>query len=141
MLTYRWVCPGGQVAAGDSTRAPTCATYRLDLDLRFPDCWDGVHLDSKDHKSHMAYSVRPNKLSTQRVCPSTHPRLMPQVVMNVRYSTFGGPLTRLASGAMNTAHGDFMNGWRQSKLVTLVQRCLNVDKYCGGGDYPVPGHP
>jgi hypothetical protein len=28
----------------------------LQLDVIFPDCWDGRHLDSPDHKSHMAYS-------------------------------------------------------------------------------------
>jgi Domain of unknown function (DUF1996) len=138
---YRWQCEGGYALPGTDTIAPTCKTKRLDLNLKFPDCWDGIHLDSLDHKSHMAYSVRPDRLSTRRVCPSTHPVLMPQITLNVRYGTFGGPLTRLASGAMNTAHGDFMNGWDQRQLKTLVKRCLNADRYCGGQDTPVPGHP
>ena len=109
--------------------------------MKFPDCWDGIHLESLDHKSHMAYSRRPNRLRTRRVCPSTHPRVMPQITMEVRYPTSGGPLTRLASGAMNTAHGDFMNAWKQQQLERLVRRCLNADRYCGGQDTPVPGHP
>jgi hypothetical protein len=133
-------CPGGTLEPGSATRAPTCRTRRLDAILRFPDCWDGQHLDSRDHTSHMAFSKPARVASNQRVCPSTHPRLMPMLQLSIRYPTTGGPTTRVASGAINTIHADFMNGWNQAKLKALVRDCLARDKYCGGGDKPVPGH-
>jgi hypothetical protein len=33
-----------------------------------------------------------------------------------------------------------MNGWDPAKLHTMIARCLERDKYCGGGSTPVPGH-
>lgn len=130
---FYWTCPGGFAATGSATVAPTCKTPRLDLEIRFPDCWNGVDLDSANHKSHMTYS--PNT----GVCPASHPVLVPRLKLGFRYPTTGGPNTRLASGAMNTAHADFMNGWEQETLAGLVNDCLVADKYCGGSDGPVPG--
>jgi Domain of unknown function (DUF1996) len=132
-----FICQGGAVVPGSWSSAPTCAKPLMDLVIRFPDCWDGVNSDSKDHKSHMAYSRLVQEKAT---CPSTHPRLVPAVRLTVRYKTNGGPAMRLASGAVNTAHADFMNGWDPAKLDTMIARCLERDKYCGGGSTPVPGH-
>jgi Domain of unknown function (DUF1996) len=136
---YFWNCEGATIAPGTATVAPTCGRG-LDVTIRFPDCWDGTHLDSRDHKSHMAYSTQARQGAPTRVCPSTHPRQMPQLTLIVKYPTVGGPAVRLASGALNTSHADFMNGWDQRKLTALVRDCLRKDKYCGGGDQPVPGH-
>jgi hypothetical protein len=136
-----FVCQGGTVVQASWTTPPTCATPLLDLVIRFPDCWDGMHSDSLDHKSHMAYSHL--DLTSKRkkaTCPSTHPRLVPALRLTVRYKTIGGPTLALASGAVNTAHADFMNGWSARKLATMVRRCLKRDKYCGGGSSPVRGH-
>lgn len=39
---------------------PTCPNTpdtQLNLRLQAPSCWDGIHLDTPDHKSHMAYPV------------------------------------------------------------------------------------
>ena len=36
---------------------PNCATTApLHLVLTFPDCWDGINLDSPDHRTHATYS-------------------------------------------------------------------------------------
>lgn len=43
------------------------------LVLTFPNCWDGAHLDSANHKSHMLYGQALN-------CPMTHPVLVPEPV-------------------------------------------------------------
>jgi hypothetical protein len=132
-----FVCQGGTLVRGSWSKAPTCSKPLIDLVIKFPDCWNGVNSDSKDHKSHMAYSRRNGQ---KAVCPSTHPRLVPAVRMTVRYKTNGGPGMRLASGAVNTAHADFMNGWDDKKMKTMVDLCLKRDKYFGGGSTPVPGH-
>ncbi len=131
-----WECGDTQIAAGNATTAPTCASV-LTLYMGFPDCWDGVNLDSADHRSHMRYSSWPAPTyKPPYVCPPSHPFVMPQLTLRYRYPTQGGPTTRLSSGAINTAHADFFNAWREGAMAPLVTDCLNVDKYCGGGDKP-----
>ena len=51
----------------------------LELHVNFPDCWDGKHLDSPDHQSHMAYS-------RAYVCPASHPVKVPLIRLNVQVS-------------------------------------------------------
>ena len=58
-----WMCQGMSTL---SPTPPDCGGGTLVLQLRFPDCWDGVNLDSADHKSHMAYTV-------SGVCPTLRP--------------------------------------------------------------------
>jgi hypothetical protein len=130
---YRWAC--GVVTRVPATRhsAPTCATPDLRLYVTFPDCWDGRRLDSRDHKSHMAYSMPAGR---RRGCPASHPVEVPILKIELRYHTRGGPDVKLASGPVQTAHGDFMNGWDQRELAKLVRRCLDTNKYCGGDDAP-----
>jgi len=63
-----WDC-GDRGGIAPSSTVPTCPpgpATSLRLHVRFPDCWDGRHLDSPDHKSHMAYSKRGR-------CDEVHP--------------------------------------------------------------------
>lgn len=55
-----------------------------DINMRvgFPQCWDGVNVDSPDHISHMAYaSFNPATQKTE--CPSDHPVHTPLVTLNM----------------------------------------------------------
>ena len=54
--------------------------------ITFPTCWDGVNLDSADHKSHVAYPSSGSYESTGP-CPSTHPVHLPQVMYEVIWDT------------------------------------------------------
>jgi hypothetical protein len=74
--------------------------------------------------------------SGRLVCPSTHPMYVPRLSLKYRFATTGGPGVSLATGDMSTAHADFMNGWDEEQIAQLVRDCLNVDKYCGGGNSP-----
>ncbi len=134
---YLWRCGGKKLLPATDTAVPTCATPDLRLDITFPDCWDGRRPDSRDHKSHMAYSQPRGK---RMACPRSHPVAMPILKLGLRYPVTGGPNVKLTSGPVTTAHADFMNGWNQRELAKLVKRCLKTDKYCGGTDRPVPGH-
>ena len=126
----------GTLVEGTRTVAPTCAPGTpLVGRVHFPDCWDGRHMDSRDHKSHMAYSRF--KTKTREVCPRSHPVLVPQLVLEVVWNTPAGPLTKLASGDISTWHADFMNGWAMRKQTQLVNDCLVPDLYCGIRDGPV----
>jgi Domain of unknown function (DUF1996) len=104
-----------------SSTLPTCSERRgpgLQLTVNFPNCWDGRHLDSADHKSHMAYS------SGGR-CPSSHPAEVPAISLVVYYGVSGGPNAELASGGDFSGHADFVNAWDQRTLAALVGRYLN----------------
>jgi Domain of unknown function (DUF1996)/Bacterial TSP3 repeat len=133
-------CQAGlaQPAAGPGF-APLCNTDGFQIHIKFGDCWDG-RSDSPNHRDHLAYSQAPGG-STVRVCPSSHPIEVPSLTLQLKYPTRAGSTTRLASGDMRTLHADFMNGWDQTKLAQLTRDCLNANKYCGGSDAPVPGHP
>jgi Domain of unknown function (DUF1996) len=103
---------------------PTCPMGTLALHVNFPDCWDGVNLDSADHASHLAYHDKGG------VCPATHPVLLPRIRVNVRYPTTGGPTTVLASGGQYSGHADFFNAWDPKELKRLVKTCINAGITC-----------
>jgi Domain of unknown function (DUF1996) len=103
------------------SRRPTTPLH-LELHVNFPDCWDGKHLDSPDHHSHMAYS-------RNYVCPPSHPVKVPLIRLNVRYSLTGGLGVHLASGGVLTGHADFLNAWNEAFLKKLVDTCFH-DRPC-----------
>ena len=105
---------------------PACSrTAPLAVRVAFPDCWDGVRLDSADHKSHVAYS-------SEGHCPREHPVPVPQLIFEVRYPVTGDPSAlALASGGTHGAHADFLNAWDQQALEREVRVCLNGNRVCG----------
>jgi uncharacterized protein DUF1996 len=126
-----WDCDGSTV--GRQPTAPTCPTSSrgLEVSARFPDCWDGVNLDSADHKSHMSYSME--DASGVFRCDAAHPVALPYVNMIVRWDGQypAGDSVTLASGAAFTFHADFMNGWDQARLVSLFDQCIKTQIECG----------
>ncbi|HKC21698.1 MAG TPA: DUF1996 domain-containing protein [Gaiellaceae bacterium] len=126
-LTF-WNC-GAAAAVPASTEVPTCpntGAQSLRLHVNFPSCWDGKHVDSADHKSHAAYPVR-------GACPASHPIAVPAISLIYRYPITGGAGVTLSSGGQYSAHADFFNAWRQGRLVSLVNTCLNAQRHCGRG--------
>lgn len=123
----KWSCLGSGVSS--TTGIVECpADSRLELLLNFPDCWDGVNLDSADHKSHMAYSAG-------GACPTSHPVVVPALQFKLRYASRGGEDFTLASGPGYTAHGDFFNAWEPAALQNRIQ-CLHTLTKCGPEGYP-----
>jgi hypothetical protein len=109
---------------------PLCAAGEVvHLSINFPECWDGRRLDSPDHQAHLTYSVH-QRDATFRSCPASHPRPVPDVQLNLRYLTRGGPAVQLASGLEYTAHADFFNAWDPGGLADLVRNCLNAAIHC-----------
>jgi len=126
-ITY-WNC-GATSTVPASTEVPTCPNTRaesLRLHVLFPSCWDGHHRDSADHQSHMAYAVR-------GACPASHPVATPAIALIFRYPITGGAGVTLSSGGQYSAHADFFNAWRQGRLTSLVNGCLNALRHCGHG--------
>jgi uncharacterized protein DUF1996 len=121
-----WNC-GADAGIAPSSTVPTCpAGAMLRLHVMFPDCWNGTTLDSPDHASHMAYSVRGQ-------CPASHPVAVPAIALIYRYPITGGENVTLASGGQLSGHGDFFNAWRPGALQSLVSRCLNQLRMCRQG--------
>lgn len=90
--------------------------------VNFPSCWDGVHLDSADHKSHMAY---PNQ--NTGACPAGHPVSVPKVAFESWYhGIHGGSSYSLASGSGYSMHGDFFAAWDPRLQNGLIDNCLNT---------------
>lgn len=128
-------CRGTNGVGASASAVPTCATGRgqgLTMSIHFPDCWNGKDLDSADHKSHMAYSVR-------GVCPTGYPVPVPALTVHVKYDVAGGPGVSLATGPFYTAHADFFNAWEPAALSNLVTKCINAQVKCGArGDTARP---
>lgn len=95
----------------------------LTLRINFPNCWDGKHLDSPDHISHMAYAKG-------QKCPASHPVKIPQVVTFTDYRTNGGSDFSLASGDWFTFHQDFWNVWDPDQMAALNKRCILAELNC-----------
>ena len=100
----------------------------LIMSVVFPQCWDGVNLDSPNHKSHMAYGVGwPDK-----GCPTTHPVPLAEITQNYRYRVPAGGTAswRLSSDTYTGAagfsgHADWMNGWDPAVFQRIVDNCYH----------------
>lgn len=120
--------------AGGSWQAtiPSCAVGdSVQAAVTFPQCWDGVNLDSPDHKSHMAFA-------TGTGCPADHPVPLPEITMNFFYKVSeanNGDYWRLSSdnyaGAGGLSlHADWYGAWDAGTLQTFVTRCIGASMDC-----------
>lgn len=125
---------------------PTACAKGDQLNIRYqaPSCWDGVHLDSADHKSHMAYPVYQHYAW---VCPTDHPVAVPMLEFKIHFplTAVHGDISRLhlASGAGSSWHYDFFNAWKTKTLAAMVTHCitggLQCDTYGYDGYKPARG--
>jgi hypothetical protein len=131
----QWHCAVGPGSDAGVTELgyvmPQCpAGQLLVMSIQFPQCWDGINLDSPDHKSHMAYGQG----YPFRGCPATHPKAFAQITQNFRWRvpTTGMDSWRLSSDldltkpAGMTAHADWMNGWDTAVFKTIIDNCFHV---------------
>jgi hypothetical protein len=141
---YAWRCvrPDNSKTAAQST-IPACASdQHLMLRLQFPQCWDGINLDTADHRSHMAFL-------SQGACPPSHPHKVVDLRISARWagdiahgiSRYRGDLgAYLSSDAEagtsrgRSAHGDFLEGWLREHLEFQVYHCVNRNAGCNASD-------
>jgi uncharacterized protein DUF1996 len=119
-------------ACATATRPPLavpptqCASGMLVISFVFPNCWDGINVDSPDHISHMSYPVKGK-------CPASHPVNVPRLEVFFRYPVGTAPIgtITLDSGPYYTVHMDFFNAWDPSALQSLITTCINAGIDCG----------
>ena len=132
----RWSCVGYTESSRDFRNCP--AGSKLETYLDFPTCWDGVRLDSPNHRDHMTFAVAGS-------CPSSHPVVVPRLEFLITYPVNGGGLS--LAGTRNgvnvttapgyTFHGDFINAWDQAELERRVRDCINAGYICGTNGTPI----
>jgi hypothetical protein len=117
--------PGGEIGRSADGNWPRCAQgASLLFQLVFPDCWDGVHLDSPDHKSHLAYTYN-------GTCSGAFPVAIPSVSFVIAYPTAGSADGfTLASGMASSMHGDFFNAWDNDAQGHRVKNCIVQKAKC-----------
>ncbi|KAK0642111.1 hypothetical protein B0T16DRAFT_394277 [Cercophora newfieldiana] len=131
----------------DTMHLPTGPCYGIRSNVLFPTCWDGVTLDTADHKSHVAYPVEGphifDGIGTAEVCPPSHPVKIPQVMLEINWDTtaFNNPedwpedgsqpfVLSTGDGTGYSQHADYVFGWRGDSLK------VGMEAGCAGADCP-----
>jgi hypothetical protein len=103
---------------------PNCGSAGLRMNITWPNCWDGVHRDSANHRSHVVYPVNDR-------CPAGHAVKIPQLRTRVWFPVIPrSSQARLVDGKV-IPHMDFWNTWNQDVLSRLVRNCLLAGIGCG----------
>jgi hypothetical protein len=143
VFSMRYKCVGGPNNSNDSygPSIPNCDVgAQVWSEIFFPQCWDGVNLDSPDHKSHMSYVVQDQSPPFAKHCPSTHPIAIPAITFNVMYTVkqLNAPLKwRLSSDNYDlslpggySSHADWFNGWDNNVSTAWAKNCVQNLKDC-----------
>jgi hypothetical protein len=130
---------GGQVHAGwrclesgATTASPApCPGGRIELQVTFPQCWDGRNLTAPDGRSHMAYPANGR-------CPASHPVALPEVSFHLVYVSPGSGVAgwRLSTDMPGRPPGTslqawWINGWDPSVSTTWTNGCVRAAVSCG----------
>lgn len=121
---------------------PNCGVgWTVEMTINFPMCWDGVNLDSPDHKSHMSFTVWDNE-ARKVACPTSHPVLLPGLTEKIKYKvTEAGSTARWRLSSDNydktlpggySIHADWFNGWDAAVQDIWIKNCLQANRDCHG---------
>ncbi|MEU7908441.1 DUF1996 domain-containing protein [Actinoplanes sp. NPDC049118] len=122
---------GGEIGRSADGNWPRCAPgATLMFQLVFPDCWDGVHLDSPTHKAHVAYTY-------DGTCGGAFPVAIPSISFLIAYPTSGSADGfQLSSKMASSMHGDAFLAWDNAALGHRVKNCVVQRAKCNtAGDF------
>jgi hypothetical protein len=138
-----WFCT---VHQNKQPTIPQCpAGEQVEVLLHFPQCWDGVNLDSADHRSHLAYVVY-DPTTGKPNCPAgfTH---IPELTVAFQWtpdadsSQWHLSSDRMAMPGMadmvapngSTFHSDWIGAWDPAVKQTWTTHCINQMLSCIDG--------
>lgn len=116
-----------------------------------PNCWDGVNLDTPDHRSHLSYGSYGSWGYYK--CPNTHPYIIPGYTIKAFYTidetldrsgTYTPGVTKtwhLSSDYMGrtkmpgeTLHADWFGAWDDHTMDRWMKGCINKALSGNNGD-------
>ncbi|MEV0460134.1 DUF1996 domain-containing protein [Catellatospora methionotrophica] len=122
------------VARSSNGNWPICdGKATLHYIMQFPDCWDGKHLDSPDHKAHVSFG-RGN------ACPRSHPVKIPAITFDIAYGAQGSAAGfYLASDkdgkSASSMHGDAFVMWDVDAMNKRTKNCVQQRRTCDNFGY------
>jgi hypothetical protein len=136
---------GGCAKRGQGGNAPNVGGM-LGFEFVMAMCWDGVNLDTPDHRSHMSYGTRVNGTANNG-CPNSHPFKIsapnPKVYWEIDDDFVAGKWhlssDEMVSGMVSTEpgetmHMDFTNAWSPTVQAQWESTCEDNGTSCGSGD-------
>ncbi|KAH8649455.1 hypothetical protein BGZ60DRAFT_534688 [Tricladium varicosporioides] len=121
---------------------------RIQANIRFPSCWDGVNIDSPDHKSHVAYPDPAKGDTAGGMCPESHPVALISIGAEFGFSTQQAGLTGQSASTLVLsngdttgygAHADFIQGWQNSEaLENSFANCNGIGSACAWNSFGTP---
>ena len=140
-----WYCesigPDSTDPAYSQTIVPCPQGDRVIARVAFPMCWDGVNLDSADHRSHMSYEVW--DAYGHSSCPTTHPVRLAEYSMGIFWPSDGDvdswtlssdTMPGMTHAAGSTFHADWMGAWEPDVMATWMHECVNEMRSCNSGE-------
>jgi hypothetical protein len=115
---------GAYAAGGD--RAPIL------FSMQWPACWNGINVDTPNHRSHMAFPQGDNS------CPETHPYRLAtislQIFFNINADAVAGHwhlssdemLAGWTSAKGSTGHMDYFEAWDPTTIHLMHTQCEDV---------------
>lgn len=116
----------------------------------FPTCWDGVNLDTANHRSHMAFPTIPKPIGYS-ACPDDHPYVVPSIEIQIYWEVDPQLVAgkwclssdQMVDGVCNpssgnfdpgkTFHSDYMMGWSPTAIQKMFDYCFGNWLTCAGG--------
>lgn len=136
------VYPSDGTFAGAISCAKSHSDGTLEILMSAPDCWDGVNLDSADHRSHMSYGSYGSWGFLK--CDAAHPYVIPTFTYAVFYTilpTDTGDIHFSSDEMDNTKprgwsfHVDYgPAAWDPQVKAMWTNGCINRFLNCSGGD-------
>ena len=122
------------IARSTNGNWPICGKpATLHFMLQFPDCWDGKHLDSPNHKDHVAFG-------SDKGCPASHPVRIPAITFDIQYGAKGSKAGYYLSSdkqgkSASSMHGDAFVTWDVNAMNKRTKDCILQRRTCDNYGY------
>lgn len=122
------------IARSSNGNWPVCGgNATLHFILQFPDCWDGKHLDSPNHKDHVVFGFADT-------CPPSHPVKIPAMTFDIQYPARGTEEGYYLSSdpdgkSASSMHGDAFVMWDIATMNRMTKECILQRRTCDNHGY------